>query len=104
MNVLEMKERGYTFLPLDVHRSDATRFLIDEDKKAILPPFIVLDGLGESAAKSIVDAREQSPFISRDDLKNRTKLSKTNLDQLAQFGILNGLDHTETISLFSFDA
>ena len=104
MNVLEMKERGYTFLPLDVHRSDATRFLIDEEKKAILPPFIVLDGLGESAAKSIVDAREQSPFISRDDLKNRTKLSKTNLDQLAQFGILNGLDHTETISLFSFDA
>ncbi len=104
MNVLEMKERGYTFLPLDIHRSDATRFVIDEEKKSILPPFIVLDGLGESAANSIVEAREQTPFTSRDDLKNRTKLSKTNLDQLAHFGILNALEHTETISLFSFDA
>ena len=104
MNVLEMKERGYHMLPLDLEKSSATAFQIDEARQGILPPFIVLDGLGEAAANSVVEARQQQPFLSVDDLKNRTKLSKTNIDHMKQRGVLDQLDRTETISLFSFDA
>jgi DNA polymerase-3 subunit alpha (Gram-positive type) len=104
MNVLEMKERGYRMLAIDLQRSDATAFLIDREQHGILPPFIVLDGLGEAAAKSLMEARQQAPFSSIEDIKNRTKLSKTNLDQLKSLGVLDHLDRMETISLFSFDA
>jgi DNA polymerase-3 subunit alpha (Gram-positive type) len=103
MNVLEMKERGFQILPLDLNRSEAERFLIDETRQGLIPPFSVIDGIGVSAAESIVQARSERPFMGVKDLTNRTKLSTTNVDKLKQFGVLKALEAEETVSLFSFD-
>jgi DNA polymerase-3 subunit alpha (Gram-positive type) len=101
-NLLEMKERGFAFLPLDLQRSDATQFIIDEDRQGIIPPFIVLDGVGEAAAKSVIQARIERPFASIDDVKNRTKLSKTNIEAMRLRDVFVQLQHDEVTSLFSF--
>lgn len=103
MNVLEMKERGYAILPIDLEKSLATAFLMDEEKQALIPPFIVMDGVGENAANSVVEARKLGPFQSSDDMARRTKLSTTNLSQLRKMKVFDALDASSTVSLFSFD-
>ena len=103
MNVLEMKERGYAFLPIDLEKSDASVFLVDHDKQGIIPPFSVIDGVGENAAKSVIEARALGPFMSSDDVARRTKLSTTNIAQLKKLKVFDALDALQTVSLFSFD-
>ena len=61
--VIEMLCRGIKLAPVDLYKSDATKFQV-VDEKTIRMPFNALPGLGEAAAQSIVDARERSPFIS----------------------------------------
>ena len=99
---LEMKERGYEINNVDIQRSHATEFLIDEEKQSIIPPFIVLDGIGNNAAISIIEARKERPFLSQEDLKRRTKLSQTNIEDLRELGALNSLEERDQVSLFSF--
>jgi DNA polymerase-3 subunit alpha (Gram-positive type) len=103
MNVLEMKERGYTMLPLDLNVSQASLFSMDEAQQGIVPPFTVIDGIGESAALSVIEARKQGPFMSVEDLKRRTKLSSANIQKLKKYKILDRLETAQTVSLFSFD-
>jgi DNA polymerase III subunit alpha, Gram-positive type len=103
MNVLEMKERGYQILPIDLTKSEADRFIIDEARMGLIPPFSVIDGIGLSAAVSIVEARKDRPFMSAKDLANRSKLSTTNIEKLKTFGVLKAIEAEETVSLFSFD-
>jgi DNA polymerase III subunit alpha, Gram-positive type len=103
MNVLEMKERGLTILPLDLQKSEAERFVIDEARGGLIPPFTVIDGIGLSAAQSLVVARAERPFMSVKDIQARSKLSSTNIEKLKKFGVLNTLEAEETVSLFSFD-
>ena len=99
-----MVERGYKFSNLDLYKSDATRFVIDEENKALIPPFIVIDGLGESAAYSVVQARaDGSKFLSKEDLLRRTKLNGTNVNQLDALGVLKGLGERDQVSLFDFN-
>ena len=75
---LEMVLRGYRFSNIDINRSAANEFIVDpDDKNAIIPPFTSIDGLGESVAVSIVKAREEAPFLSKEDLLKRTSLSLT---------------------------
>ncbi|MGA0876213.1 MAG: PolC-type DNA polymerase III, partial [Bacilli bacterium] len=102
MNVLEMKERGFTILPLDLARSQADTFLIDVDRAGLIPPFTVIDGIGANAALSIVQARQERMFTSPKDLANRTKLSTTNIEKLTNLGVLKAIEMEETVSLFSF--
>jgi DNA polymerase-3 subunit alpha (Gram-positive type) len=97
-----MKERGYEINNVDIQRSHATEFLIDEEKQSIIPPFIVLDGIGNNAAISIIEARKERPFLSQEDLKRRTKLSQTNIEDLRELGALNSLEERDQVSLFSF--
>ena len=70
--------------------------------KLIRMPFNALPGLGEAAAQSIVDAREQSPFISIEDLRNRTKISASLIDLLREGGCLGNLPDSNQTTLFSF--
>lgn len=96
---MEMVDRGYNFLPISITRSHATRFIIDEKDKALIPPFAVLDGLGESVANSITAARDEHPFTSEEDLSNRTRLSTQKLAELREMGALEGLHASEQMTL-----
>ena len=99
---IEMLERGYTFANIDLYRSDASSFIVDHEKQQLIPPFIVLDGLGEAAAKTVVEEREKGVFTSKEDLLRRTRLSSTNVDDLSRIGALKGLGDSDQMSLFEF--
>ncbi|RNB91839.1 PolC-type DNA polymerase III [Brevibacillus fluminis] len=95
---LEMVERGFKFKNVDLYRSDATRFLIEDD--SLLAPFNALPGLGTNAAISIVKARENGEFLSKEDLLSRSRISKTILEYLEEQGALQGLPESNQLSLF----
>ncbi|MCY0892057.1 MAG: PolC-type DNA polymerase III [Acidibacillus sp.] len=95
---LEMTRRGYCFHSLGLYESDATRFLVHDH--GLLPPFAAASGIGVAAAKNIVSAREETSFLSREDLQNRAHVSKTVVDLLVQSGCLEGLPESNQLSLF----
>jgi len=95
---LEMVERGFHFKNVDLYRSDAKKFLIEGD--SLLAPFNALPGLGTNAAISLVRAREESEFLSKEDLLTRSKISKTILEYLDEQGALQGLPESNQLSLF----
>ncbi len=93
--------RGFTFEHIDLYRSDATKFLLDEEKGSLLPPFTAIPGLGESAALSIVENRVGRQFISQEELLSACpKVSKAHVDQLRLAGALGSMPETSQISLF----
>ena len=100
--VREMYARGFEFLPIDIYRSQATRFQVVDGK--LLPSFSSISGLGEKAAEGIVDAVRDGPFLSLDDFRERTKVSKTIVDLMKDLGILSGLPESNQLSLFDFTA
>ena len=96
-----MVSRGYKMTNIDLYKSYATQFRVNpENNHEIIPPFVVLDGLGSNVAESIVNAREQRDFLSKEDLMNRTQLSQTLCKKLSDMGVLNGLDDSNQMSLF----
>ena len=96
--VLEALLRGISFLPVDIYRSEVSRSVIEGE--SLRMPFVSLSGIGQSAAESIVAARAQNPFSSVEDLRRRTKLSKTVTDLLQRLGSLSDLPDTDQLSLF----
>ena len=79
----------------------ATQFTVAEDDPyTLIPPFIVIDGLGENVALSVIKAREGRPFLSQEDLIKRTSLSQTLVRKLADLGCLNDLQERNQMSLF----
>jgi len=99
---IEMAERGFEFENIDLYKSEATRFIVDKETQKIIPPFVVLDGLGDNAAESVVEARKEGQFSSKEDLLKRTKLTSTNVDDLTDLGVLDGLGESDQMSLFEF--
>ncbi len=99
---IEMCERGYSFSNVDLYKSDAVKFTPDHEHKCLIPPFITIDGLGENAAVSVVEARKDGEFTSQEDLLRRTKLNSTNVENLEKMGSLKGLSKTDQLSLFDF--
>ncbi|MGI6606238.1 MAG: PolC-type DNA polymerase III [Peptococcia bacterium] len=97
---LEMYLRKISVKKVDLLHSDATKFLLVDENRALLPPLVSLQGLGRAAAVSMVNARKEKAFISKDDLRTRAKLSKTVIDVLEQHGALTGLPESDQISLF----
>jgi len=95
---LEMMSRGYKFLPCDLYKSQAARCVIEDGM--IRLPFTALGGTGETAAKNIVEARENYEFLSVEDLKTRAKLSSTVMQKLDENKCLLGLSQSNQISLF----
>ena len=96
--VLEMYERGFEFLPVDLYESDATKFKIENDK--LRPPLNSIPGFGTVAAQGIVNARKDGKFMSIDDLKIRAKIGASGADLLKQFGCLDGMSQSNQLSLF----
>ncbi|HZG71493.1 MAG TPA: PolC-type DNA polymerase III, partial [Chondromyces sp.] len=95
---LEMCERGYKFQKVDLYRSSATEFVIDGD--SLIPPFNSIPGLGTNAAINIVKAREEGEFLSKEDLQQRGKVSKTIIEYLTNHGCLDSLPDQNQLSLF----
>ena len=100
---IEMTDRGYSFGNIDLNRSLASEFVIDYERRCLIPPFTTIDGLGEAAAQSVVDARKDGEFYSEDDLLRRTKLNTTNVKQLRKLGVLKGMSKGDQLSLFDWD-
>ncbi len=96
--VLEMGLRGYSFLPVDLFKSDINRFLIEGE--ALRCPFTSLPGFGESAAQGIMAVRAEG-FISVEDLKDKAKISSSAIELLKESGALNGLTDTNQVSFFT---
>ena len=96
--VLEMYERGFTFLPMDLYKSHATKFLVEDG--AIRPPLNSIPGLGTVAAEGIAKARKEGKFMSIDDLKIRSKVGNSVTDLLKNYGCLKGMSQSNQISLF----
>lgn len=96
----EMLERGFHFSNIDLYRSDASDFVVDEANKSLIPPFMVLDSLGNNAAQTVVEARKDGSFLSIEDLRERTKLSERNIDDLKKLGALKDLGESNQMSLF----
>ena len=94
----EMYKRGLNFLKVDLYKSEATKFKIEED--GIRPPLNALQGVGDNAAKSIVECRENGEFISKEDLRLRSKVSKTVIETLDNHGCLEGMQESNQLSLF----
>ncbi|MBR2578054.1 MAG: PolC-type DNA polymerase III, partial [Erysipelotrichaceae bacterium] len=97
----EMVSRGYRLTNIDLYKSLATEFRVNPDNDhEIIPPFKILDGLGDNVAVSIVEAREERPFLSKEDLIDRTQVSQTLMKRLNDLGVLKGLDDSNQVSLF----
>ena len=99
--VYEFNMRGFEFAPIDLYRSDASKFLITEDGR-LRPPFVAISGLGETAAQDLAAAgRSGQKFISIEELNGICpKVSQTHLEQLKAIGALGDLPDTSQISLF----
>ncbi|HEY9576720.1 MAG TPA: PolC-type DNA polymerase III, partial [Pseudobacillus sp.] len=95
---LEMCERGFSFQKVDLYRSSADQFVIDGD--SLIPPFNSIPGLGTNAAYNIVKARAEGEFLSKEDLQQRGKVSKTIIEYLDNHGCLASLPDQNQLSLF----
>ncbi|MDD6223456.1 MAG: PolC-type DNA polymerase III, partial [bacterium] len=97
---LETTARGIQFGPIDINRSQALKFIIDDDNQTLIPPFRCIDGLGDTVANNIVAERESKPFLSIEDLQKRAKVSQTLIDKMRMMGILNDLPESSQMTLF----
>ena len=96
--VEEALARGIKFLPVDLYKSDSFSFLPEDG--AIRMPFSALNGIGENAAKSLVAVREEGEIISREELQQRSKVTKSVMEILAANGVLDGLSQTNQLRMF----
>ena len=96
--VLEMYERGIKFLPIDLYKSHATKFQIEED--GIRPPLNSVPGLGTVAALGIEEAKKDGKFMSIDDMRIRSKIGNSVVDLLKKMGCLEGMSQSNQLSLF----
>ena len=97
--VYEFYLRGLDFLPISIYESHATKFLIKDGK--ILPPFVAVSGLGESAAWDIMNGREGKEFLSIEEFSLACpKVSKTHIQMLKEAGAFGSLPDTSQVSFF----
>ena len=96
--VNEMYARGIEFMPIDIYLSHPTKYLNINGK--ILPALNSVAGLGDRAAQSIADARENGKFFSVDDFKQRTSVSETHIELLKSFGCFKGIPQSAQVNMF----
>ncbi|MDE7434003.1 MAG: hypothetical protein K2M43_02660 [Mycoplasmoidaceae bacterium] len=95
---LEMYLRGFRVVKPSLEKSLAKEFVIDGN--SLIVPFNKIDQLGDVGAESIVEQRKIRPFISKEDLISRAKISTTILNYMEDMGILSDLQEDNQLSLF----
>ena len=98
--VQEMYARGFEFVPIDLYTAKAQRFQIVDGK--LMPSLATIDGLGDKAADAVVDAAKQGRFLSKDDFRDRTKVSKTVIDLMDELKLFGDIPQSNQMSLFDF--
>ena len=98
--VQEMYARGFEFMPINLYTAKAHLFQIIDGK--LMPSFSTIDGLGDKAAEAIVEGVKQGKFLSRDDFKQRCKVSGTVVDVMADLGILEDMPISNQMSILDF--
>ncbi len=96
--VLEMYERGFKFLPIDLYKSHSTKFLMEDD--GLRPPLSSIAGMGTVAAEGIYNAAREKPFMSIEDVRKRGKIGNAATDLLKKFDCLKGLPESDQLSFF----
>ena len=98
--VQEMYARGLEFTPIDLYKAKAHRFQIIDGK--LMPSLDSIEGLGEKAADAVVEAAAQGKFLSKDDFRDRTKVSKTVIDLMDDLNLFGDIPQSNQLSLFDF--
>lgn len=98
--VQEMYARGFDFMPINLYTAKAHLFQIIDGK--LMPSFSTIDGLGDKAAEAIVEGVKQGKFLSRDDFKQRCKVSGTVVDVMGDLGILEDMPISNQMSILDF--
>ncbi len=98
--VQEMYARGFEFLPLDIYSAHPNRFQIVDGK--LMPALNTIEGLGDNAAISIAEASKNGRFLSKDDFRERTKVSKTIIELMSDLGLFGDIPESNQLSLFDF--
>ena len=98
--VREMYARGIEFLPIDIYQADATKFRIIDGK--LMAALNTIKDVGDNAAISIAEAAKQGPFSSKDDFRNRCRVSTKTVEYMTELGILKDLPDTDQLSIFDF--
>ena len=94
----EMAQRGFRMQPISLEKSKSFEFIIEGD--TLIPPFISVPGLGENVAQRIVEAREEGPFLSKEDLNKKAGLSQKVIEYLDELGSLPNLPDKAQLSIF----
>ena len=98
--VQEMYARGFEFMPIDIYRAKASKFQIIDGK--LKPSLSSIEGMGDKAAEAVEKASKDGPYLSLDDFRQRTKVSKTVIDLMADLGLFGDLPQSNQLSLFDF--
>ena len=97
----EFYRRGFSFARMDICRSLSTKFIVDEEKGALIPPFTSVAGLGETVGDDIVEKRQGKDFLSIEEFALAcSKVSSTHLEQLKDAGAFGDLPDSSQFSLF----
>ena len=94
----EALSRGYGFAEPVLGTAEACRFSVVDGK--IMLPFNAISGIGDTAAESLTEAYSERPFNTIDDVRSRTRLSGTNIEDLKRHGLFAGLPESAQISIF----
>ena len=98
--VQEMYARGFEFTPIDIYSALPDRFQIIDGK--LMPALNTIEGMGDNAAIAVAEAAKDGKFLSKDDFRQRTKVTKTTIDLMADLGLLGDLPESNQLSLFDF--
>ncbi len=97
--IYEMYARGYNFVPIDIYKAKADKFIVMEGG-GLMPPLATIPGLGGNAAIQLVESREDGIFHNIEDLRERTKITKTVIQIMKDNNLLEGMTETNQMSLF----